>query len=83
MSWFCVEGGNDCAADPQLVARRNQCRRICLQAGADPTLTVPGNFAGKSLVELALDVGTTVTLLNYGLEFTAANGGEGNATDHS
>ena len=61
MCWARVGGENDFEADPQCVLLRNQCRRICLQAGADPTLSHPEDYEG-SLVDSALDVGTTVSL---------------------
>lgn len=71
---------NDHEDAPHCLALTNQCRRICLQAGADPTLARPKDNE-TSLVAITLDVGTTVNLSNCDLDFTAANGGEGNATD--
>ena len=52
---------NDNEDDPHDLALTNECRRICLQAGADPTLADPEGY-GYSLVGAALDVGTTVNL---------------------
>ena len=56
-----IRSVNDNEADPHSLALTNQCRRICLQAGADPTLHPPDR-PGLDLVVTALSVGTTVSL---------------------
>ena len=50
----------DYKEDPHCLALTNQCRRVCLQAGADPTLY--HDSIGDSLMYSALEVGTTVSL---------------------
>lgn len=52
---------NDYEDDPHCLALTNQCRRVCLQAGADPTLYHLDGYVG-SLVDAALSIGTTVSL---------------------
>lgn len=47
--------------DPHCLALTNQCRRVCLQAGADPTLKASDGYSG-SLLSSALIDGTTVYL---------------------
>lgn len=45
--------------DPHCLALTNQCRRVCLQAGADPTLDLHREL---DFSHVALNVGTTVSL---------------------
>ena len=52
---------NDFEDNPQCLALTNQCRRICLQAGADPTLA-DARDPNFSLVGSALSCGSTVYL---------------------
>ena len=53
----------DCEQNEEMLALINRCRRLCLEAGADPgTETTHSNKFVVSFVGDALDVGTTVTL---------------------
>ena len=53
----------DCEQTPENLALINRCRRLCLEAGADPGVEITQSGGGvASFIRDALDVGTTVTL---------------------
>ena len=59
----------DCEQTPEEVALINRCRRLCLEAGADPgVVTATKNQEPYGFVSDALDFGTTV-ILELGINF--------------